>query len=203
MLPRSFDPICDVRHPHEMIFVEPTHVFFAEMIGNCNDCLAFELRSLPVVSKVTISIVALFSPASEICAILFGHVLGENVCRVDGCIPEVEHTQIFFLFGSSINLYPTTRLLLPLTARGIVLIHIRCCRVTLASVTLFRSGSGDGNRTRCTICKGITFILPWSAGLGIISRTDGVGSNRPRHDHNSGHGNRMQVDLGAKCLQDC
>jgi hypothetical protein len=133
-----FDPICDVGHPHEMIFVEPTHVFLDEMIGDCDDRLAFELRSLPGVSKVTISIVTLFSLANEICAKLFRHVLGDNVRRVDGCITEVEHTQIFFFFGSIINLYPTMRLPLPLTARGIVLVRIRCCRVALASVT--RSG---------------------------------------------------------------
>ncbi len=200
---KLFDPIRDVRHPHEMIFVEPTRIFYDEMIDNCNDCLVFELRSLPGVSKVTISIVTLFSLASEIHAKLFGHVLGENVRRVDGHIPEVEHTQIFFLFGSSINLYPMTRLFLPLTARGIVLVCIRCCRVVRASVTLVRSESGVGNGQRCTICRGIPFILPWSAGLDIISRTDDVGRNRPWHDRNNGHGSLMQVDLGAERLQDC
>ena len=147
-----FDTICDVAHPHEMLFVEPTHIFFDEMIGNCNDHLAFELQSLPRLSKVTISVVTLFSIASEICAKLFRHVLVENVRGVDGCNPEVEHTQILYLFGSSNNLQSTTRLLLPLTAGGIVLICIRCCRVALAFATLFRSGSGVGNGTRCTIC---------------------------------------------------
>jgi hypothetical protein len=72
---KLFDPICDIRYPHEMIFVEPTHVFFDEMTGNCKDCLAFELGSLPGVSKVTISIGALFSLASEIHTKLFRHVL--------------------------------------------------------------------------------------------------------------------------------
>ncbi len=43
-----------------MMFVEPTHVFLDDMIGDCNDCLAFELLSLPGVSKVTISVVTLF-----------------------------------------------------------------------------------------------------------------------------------------------
>jgi hypothetical protein len=155
------------------------------------------------VSKVTIRIVTLFSHASEIRAKLFRHVLGENVQSIDGLIPEVEHSQIFFLFGSSIKLYPATRLLLFLMTRGIVFICIRCCRVTLASITLFGSGSGVGNGMRCTIREGISFIFPWSAGLGVISWTDGMGSNRPRHDRNSGHGSLMQVDLGAKCLQDC
>ena len=42
--------ICDVGHPHEMVFVEPSHVFLDEMIGNQDDCLAFELQSLPGVS---------------------------------------------------------------------------------------------------------------------------------------------------------
>ncbi len=138
---KLFDPICDGRHPHEMIFVEPTHVFFDKRIGDCNDCVAFELRSLPGVSKVTISVVAFISLASEIHTKLFRYVLGENVHRVDGCIPEVVHTQIFFLFGSSINLHHTMRLLLPLMARGSVPVCIRFYRVTLASVTLFRSGS--------------------------------------------------------------
>ncbi len=105
-----------------MILAEPTHVFFDEMICNHVDHLVFELRSLPGVSKVTIRVIALFSLAREICANLFRHVLGENVHRVDGRIPVVEHTQIFLLFGSSINLYPMTRLLLPLAARGIVLV---------------------------------------------------------------------------------
>jgi hypothetical protein len=186
-----------------MIFVEPTHVFFYEMIGDCDDCLAFELQSLHGVSKVTISIVTLFSLASEIHAKVFRHILGENVHRVDGHITKVEHTQILFLFVRSINLYSMTRLLLPLTAGEIVLIQIGCCRIVLASVMVFGSRSGVGNGTGCTICKGIPFILPWSAGLGVISRTDGVGSKRPRHDHNSGHGSLMQVDLVAKRLQNC
>jgi hypothetical protein len=198
-----FDTICDVAHPHEMLFVEPTHIFFDEMIGNCNDRLAFELQSLPRVSKVTISIVTLFSLASEIRAKLFRHILGENVCRVDGRITEVERTQVLFLFGSSINIYSTMRLLLPLTARGIVLICIRCCRVALVSVMLFGSGSGVVTGTRCTIRWRIPFILPRSADLGIILRTDGVGSNRPRHNCDSGHGSLMQVDLVVKHLQDC
>jgi hypothetical protein len=144
-----------------MIFVEPTHVFFDEMIGDCDDRLAFELQSLPGVSKVTISVVTLVSLASEVHAKLFRHIPGKNIRRVDGHITEVKHTQILFLFGSSINLYSTTRLLLPLTARGIVLVCIRCCRVALASVTLFGSGSGVGNGMICTICEGIPFILPW------------------------------------------
>jgi hypothetical protein len=43
--------ICDVGHPHKMVFVEPSHVFLDEMIGNQDDHLAFELQSLPGVSK--------------------------------------------------------------------------------------------------------------------------------------------------------
>ncbi len=35
--------LCNVGHPHEMVFVEPSHVFFDEMIGNQDCCLAFEL----------------------------------------------------------------------------------------------------------------------------------------------------------------
>jgi hypothetical protein len=35
--------ICDVGHPHEMVFVEPSHVFVDEMVGNQDDSLAFEL----------------------------------------------------------------------------------------------------------------------------------------------------------------
>ncbi len=42
--------ICDVGHPHEMVFVEPSHIFLDEMIGNQDDRLAFELQSLPGVS---------------------------------------------------------------------------------------------------------------------------------------------------------
>ncbi len=76
--------ICDVGHPHEMVFVEPSHVFLDEMIGNQDDCLAFELRSLPGVSKVTIGVDTLFFLTSEISAKLFGHIHWENVRRVDG-----------------------------------------------------------------------------------------------------------------------
>jgi hypothetical protein len=91
---------------------------------------------------------------------------------------------------------------LPLMAGRIVFVCIRCCRVVIASVTLFGSGSGDRNGTRCTIHKGILFILPWSAGQGIIPIINGLGSNGTRHDRNSGHGSLMQVDLGAKHPQD-
>jgi hypothetical protein len=173
------------------------------MIGNHNDCLAFKLQSLPGVSEVTISVVTLPSLASEGSAKLFRHILWGNVHRVDRQVLEVKHTQILFLFGGSINLYFTTRLLLPLTAGGIVFIRIGCCRVALASVTLFGSGSSIGSGTRCTICMGTLFIFSWSTGLGIIPRTNSVGGNGTRHDHNSGHGSLMQVDLGLKCLQDC
>jgi hypothetical protein len=67
---------------------------------------------------------------------------------------------------------------------------------------LFGSGNSVGIGTRCTIHKGIPFILPWSADLGVIPGADGVGSNRPLHECNSGHGSLMKVDLGAKRLQD-
>jgi hypothetical protein len=79
-----------------MIFVEPTHVFLDEMIGNHGDHLAFELRSLPGVREATISVGTLFSLASEVRAKLFRHILWENVRRVDGGITEVKHTQILF-----------------------------------------------------------------------------------------------------------
>ncbi len=61
-----------------MILVKPAHVFFDEMTGNCEDCLMFELRSLPGVGKVTSSIITHFSLASEVSANLFRHVLGET-----------------------------------------------------------------------------------------------------------------------------
>ncbi len=152
--------ICDVGHPHEMVFVEPSHVFLDEMIGNQDDCLAFELQSLPGVGKVTISVDNLFSLTSEISAKLFGRILWENVRGVDGQVTEVKHTQILFLFGGSVNLYSTTRLLLPLTAGRIVVVCIGNCRIVLASVTLFGHESGVGSGTRCTIREGILFILP-------------------------------------------
>jgi hypothetical protein len=62
------------------------------------------------VSKVAISVVILLSLASEVCTQLFRHIPWENVRRVDGQITGVKHTQICFLFGSSINLYSATRL---------------------------------------------------------------------------------------------
>ncbi len=40
---KLFYTICDVGHPHEMIFVEPSHVFLDEMVGNQDDRLVFEL----------------------------------------------------------------------------------------------------------------------------------------------------------------
>jgi hypothetical protein len=165
-----------------MIFVEPTYVLLDEMIGNHDDCLRFELQSLPGVSKVTISVVTFFSLASEVCTKLFRHILWENVRRVDGRITEVKHTQILFFFGSSNNLYSTMRLLLPLMARRIVFIHIRCCRVALASVMLFGHESNVGSGTRCAIHGGISFIFSWSAGLGMILKINGVGSDGTRHD---------------------
>ncbi len=151
-------------------------------------------------SKVINSFVSLFSLTIEISTKLFGHILWENFHRVDGRVMEVKQTQIFFLFGGIINLYSTMRLLLPLMAGRIVFLCIGCCGIALASVTLFGCGSSIGSGTRCTICEGILFILPWSADLGIISRSNGVGSDGTRHDRNSGHGSLMQVDLGAKCL---
>ncbi len=81
---RLFYTICDVGHPHEVVFVEPTLVFLDEMIDTHNDCLAFELGSLPGVSKVTISVGALLSLAIEVSTKLFRHILWENVRRVDG-----------------------------------------------------------------------------------------------------------------------
>ena len=90
-----------------------------------------------------------------------------------------------------------------LTAGRVFLVRIGCCGIALASVSLFGSGSSIGSGTRCTIYEGVLFILPWSAGLGIIPRINSVGSNGTRRGHNSDHGGLMQVDLGAKCLQDC
>ncbi len=45
------------------------------MVGNQDDCLAFELRSLPGVSKIAIGVGTLLSLASEVCGKLFGHIL--------------------------------------------------------------------------------------------------------------------------------
>jgi hypothetical protein len=128
---------CDVGHPHEMVFVESFHVFLDEMIGNQDDRLTFELKSLPGVSKVTISVGTLFSLTSEIGAKLFGHIFWENVRWVDGRVTKVKHTQILLLVCGSVNLYSTTRLLLPLMARRVFLVCIGCCGIVLASVTLF------------------------------------------------------------------
>jgi hypothetical protein len=146
--------ICDVGHPHETAFVEPSHVFLDEMIGNQDDCLAFELQRLPGVSKVAIGVGALLSFASEVGTKLFGQILWKNVRWVDGWVTEVKHTQILLLFGSSVNLYSTTRLLLPLIARRVFLICFWCCGIALASGTLFGHESGIGSWTRCTIREG-------------------------------------------------
>ncbi len=85
---------------------------------------------------------------------------GKNVHWVDGRVTEVKHTQILLLICGSVNLYSTTRLLLPLMAGRVFLICIGCCGIVLASVMLFGRESGVGNGTRCTICKGIFIILP-------------------------------------------
>jgi hypothetical protein len=90
--------ICDVGHPHEMVFVEPSHIFFDLMVGNQDDSLAFELRSLPGVSKIAIGVGTLLSLAGEVCAKLFGHILWEDICWVDGRVTEVQHTQILSLW---------------------------------------------------------------------------------------------------------
>ncbi len=37
--------ICDVGHPQEMVFIEPSHLFLDEMVRNQDDCLAFELQA--------------------------------------------------------------------------------------------------------------------------------------------------------------
>ncbi len=80
-------------------------------------------------SKVTISVVTLVSLTSEVSAKLFEHIFWKNVHRVDGRITEVKNTQIFFLFGSTINLYSTMRLHLPLTVGRIVFVCNECCAV--------------------------------------------------------------------------
>jgi hypothetical protein len=152
--------ICDVGHPHEMVFVEPSHVFLDEMVGNQDDSHAFELRSLPGVSKIAIGVGTLLSLAGEVCTKLFGHILWEDVRWVDEWVTEVKHTQILFLFGSSVNLYSTMGLLLLLTAGRVFLIRIGCCGMVLASVMLFGRESGLGSGTRCAIRKGILIILP-------------------------------------------
>jgi hypothetical protein len=152
--------ICDVGHPHELVFVEPSHVFLDEMIVDQDDRLAFELRSLPGMSKVTIGVGTLLSFASEVGTMLFGHILWKNVHWVDGWVMEVKHTQILLLFGGSINLYSTMRLLLRLMAGRVFLVRFWCCGIVLASVTLFGRESGVGSWTRCTIHEGIFVIFP-------------------------------------------
>jgi hypothetical protein len=152
--------IYDVEHPHEMVFVEPSHVFLDEMVSNQDDSLAFELRSLPGVSKIAIGVGRILSLAGEVCVKVFGHIHWEDVHWVDGRVMEVKHTQILLLFGGSVNFYSTIGLLLPLTAGRVFLIRMGCCGIALASVTLFGRESGVGSGTRCTIRQRILIILP-------------------------------------------
>jgi hypothetical protein len=143
-----------------MVFVEPSHVFLDEMVGNQDDCLAFELRSLSGVSEIAIDVGTLLSLSSEVGTKLFRHILWEDVRRVDGRVTEVKHTQIRFLFGSDVNLYSTTGLLLPLTAGRVFLVYIGCCGIAFASVALFGRESNIGSGTRCTVWEVILIILP-------------------------------------------
>ncbi len=136
------------------------NVFLDEIVGNQDDSLAFELQSLHGVSKIAIGVGTLLSLAGEVCAKLFGHILWKDVHWVDGWVTEVKHTQILLLFGSSVNLYSTTGLLLPLMAGRVFLIRIGCCGIALASVTLFGHERGIGSGMRCTIREGILIILP-------------------------------------------
>ncbi len=53
--------ICDVGHPHEMVFIEPSHVFLDEMVGDQDDRLAFEHQSLPGVSEIAVGVGTLLS----------------------------------------------------------------------------------------------------------------------------------------------
>jgi hypothetical protein len=152
--------ICDVGHPHEMVFIQPSHIFLDELVGNQDDHLAFELQNLTGVSEIAIGVGTLLSLASEVYAKLFGHIVWEDVRWVDGRVTEVKHTQILLLFGGSVNLYSTMGLLLPLMAGRVFLVRIGCCGIALASVMLFGHENGIGSGTRCTICEGILIILP-------------------------------------------
>ncbi len=113
-----------------------------------------------VLSEITIGLGTLRSLAGEVCAKLFEHILWEDVRWVNGRVTEVKHTQILLLFGSSVNLYSRTGLLLPLMAGRVFLVRIGCCGIALASVTLFGRESGVGSGARCTIREGILIILP-------------------------------------------
>ncbi len=128
-------------------------------------------------SEIAIGVGTLLSLAGEVCAKLFGHILWEDVRWVDGQVTEVKHTPILLLFGSSVNLYSTMGLLLPLMAGRVFLIRIGCCGIALASVTLFGHESGIGSGTRCTIHKEILIILPSSTSLSIIPGIGIVGRN--------------------------
>ncbi len=66
-----------------VVFVEPSHVFLDEMVGNQDDRLVFELRSLPGVSKTAITVGTLLSLAGEVCTKLFRYILWEDVHWVD------------------------------------------------------------------------------------------------------------------------
>jgi hypothetical protein len=158
VFPRSFFTPSVMLGIHEMVFIEPSHIFLDEMVGNQDDPLAFELQSLPGVSKIAIGVGTLLSLASEVGAKLFGNVLWEDVRWVDRWVMKVKHAQILLLFGGSVNLYSTTGLLLPLTA-GWVFVCIRCCGIALTSIRLFGCESGIGSGTRCTIHDEIFVIL--------------------------------------------
>jgi hypothetical protein len=59
-------PICDVGH-----------IFLDKMVGNQDDCLTFELQSLPGVSKIAIGVGTLLSLASEVPTSFWGISFGK------------------------------------------------------------------------------------------------------------------------------
>jgi hypothetical protein len=163
--------ICDVGHPHEMVFIEPSHIFLDEMVCNQDDRLAFELRSFLGVSKIAIGVGTLLSLANEVGAKLFRHILWEDVRWVDGWVTEVKHTQILLLFGGSVNPYPTTGLLLPLTAGrvssfvlGVVGSHLPllCCSGMKVALGVGR----DAQSTR-EFLSSFLYLLAWMCFQGL------------------------------------
>ncbi len=152
--------ICDVGHPHEMVFVEPSHVFLDEIIGDQDDCLAFELQAFLGWAKLQLVFVHSFPLQVKLAQSFSGK--------------SFRKCPLGWLMGYGGKTYPNPSSLLwqyqpflhdeaPFASdgrKGFPHSFPVLWDCAFASITLFRHESSIGSWTRCTICEGIFVILP-------------------------------------------